>query len=75
MRPVTFSCIETLPLAPERIAEQMLDLANWTGFTGYGVLPGVKVATFEVRTPGVVGTRIKVTNPEWQASKSQHGSQ
>jgi hypothetical protein len=64
MRPITFSCTETLPLAPEDIAGQILDLANWTNFTGYGVLPGIKAAVFEVRPAGVVGTRIRVTNTD-----------
>ena len=64
MKPITFSCTQTLPLAPEEIARQILDLANWTNFTGYGVMPGIKAAEFEVRTPGVVGTRIKVTNTD-----------
>jgi hypothetical protein len=64
MKPITFSCTETLPLAPEEIAGQILDLANWSGFTGYGPLPGIKQAEFEVRTPAVVGTRIKVTNTD-----------
>ncbi len=64
MKPITFSCTETLPLAPEQIAGQILDLANWTGFTGYGPMPGIKAASFEARTPAVVGTRIKVTNTD-----------
>ena len=64
MKPITFSCAETLPLAPEDVARQILDLSNWTGFKGYGVLPGIRAAAFEVRTPGVVGTRIRVTNAD-----------
>jgi hypothetical protein len=64
MKPITFSCAETLPLAPKEIAGQILDIANWTEFKGYGVLPGIEAAVFEVRTPGVVGTRIKVTNTD-----------
>jgi hypothetical protein len=64
MKPITFTCTETLPLTPEEIAGQILDIANWPGFTGYGVLPGIKSAEFEARTPGVVGTRIKVTNTD-----------
>lgn len=64
MKPITFSCTETLLLAPEDIARQILDLAKWTDFKGYGVLPGIKSAEFEVRTPGVVGTRIWVTNTD-----------
>jgi hypothetical protein len=49
---------------PGEIASQILDLANWTSFTGYGVLPGITSAEFEVRTPDVVGTRIRVTNTD-----------
>jgi hypothetical protein len=64
MKPVTFSCAETLPLAPEDVARQILDLANWTAFRGYGVLPGIRAAEFEARPPGVVGTRIRVTNTD-----------
>jgi hypothetical protein len=64
MKPITFSCADTLPLAPEDIARQVLDLANWTGFAGYGPLPGVRAAAFEVCTPAVVGTRIRVTNTD-----------
>jgi hypothetical protein len=55
MRPITFSCADTLALSPADIAGRILDLANWTDFTGYGVLPGIRAAEFEVRTPGVVG--------------------
>lgn len=64
MKPITFSCTETLALAPEDIAGQILDLAKWSDFKGYGVLPGIKTAEFEVRTPGVIGTRIRVTNTD-----------
>lgn len=62
MKPITFSCQETLPLAPEEIAGQILDLAKWPDFHGYGPLPGIKAAEFEIRTDGIVGTRIRVTN-------------
>lgn len=64
MKPITFSCEETLGQTPEQIAGQILDLAKWPEFTGYGVLPGIKSAEFEVRTPGIVGTRIRVTNTD-----------
>jgi hypothetical protein len=64
MKPITFSCEETLGMPPERIAEQILDLTRWPDFRGYGVLPGIKAAEFEARTPEVVGTRIRVTNTD-----------
>ncbi|MEQ8785300.1 MAG: SRPBCC family protein [Pirellulaceae bacterium] len=62
MSPIQFSCRQTLDLSPEEIAEQILDLDRWPEFTGYGPLPGIKSAAFEVRTPAVVGTRIRVKN-------------
>ena len=64
MDPITFTCKETLLLAPEDIARQILDLTKWPDFRGYGPIPGIKVAEFEVQTPGIVGSRIRVTNQD-----------
>ena len=64
MKPISFSCEETLAVPPERIAEQILDLDRWPGFEGYGPLPGIRAAEFEVRTPEVVGSRIRVTDTD-----------
>ena len=65
MKPITFSCEETLAMPPER-HRRADPRPRPTGPTsrGYGVLPGIKAAEFEVRTPGVVGTRIRVTNTD-----------
>ena len=62
MKPITFTCEETLPLAPEDIARQILDLTKWPDFHGYGPIPGIKVAEFAIPTPGVVGSRTRVTS-------------
>src|SRR6516165_10332379 len=62
MKPITFTCDETLSLAPEDIARQILDLTKWHDFHGYGPIPGIKAAEFDVQTPSVVGTRFRVTN-------------
>jgi hypothetical protein len=62
MKPIIFRCEETLPVAPEDIARQILDLTKWPDFHGYGPIPGIKVAEFDVQTPCIVGTRIRVTN-------------
>ena len=64
MKPITFSCEETLGIPPEQIAEQILDVSRWSGFQGYGVLPGIKTAEFEFRTPEVVGSRIRVIDTD-----------
>jgi hypothetical protein len=62
MTPINFSCEITLPLAPDGIARQILDLTKWPDFHGYGPIPGIKAAVFNVQTPGIIGTRIRVTN-------------
>jgi hypothetical protein len=62
MKPITFRCEETLPLAPEDVARQILDLTKWPDFHGYGPIPGIKMAEFALQTPGVVGSRIRVTS-------------
>jgi hypothetical protein len=62
MKPITFACHETLPLAPKEIAEQILEVAKWPDFRGYGPIPGINSAEFETRTPNIIGTRIRVTN-------------
>ena len=62
--PVTFSCTETLKSTPEEIGRQILNVANWPDFGGYAFLPGIEVAEFEVETPDVVGSRIRVKNTD-----------
>jgi hypothetical protein len=64
VRPITFTCRETLALGPADIAAQILDLTRWPGFAGYGPLPGIASAEFQARTLEVVGSRIKVTNTD-----------
>ncbi|MDZ4779429.1 MAG: SRPBCC family protein [Planctomycetia bacterium] len=61
---MTFACRANFRQPPEEIAAQILDLAKWPEFTGYAFLPGIRQAEFEVRTPEVVGTRIRVTNTD-----------
>ncbi len=40
MKPITFACTDTIPLAPQDIARQILDVAKWSDFRGYGPIPG-----------------------------------
>lgn len=64
MKPISFSCHETVALAPDDIARQILDVTKWLDFKGFGPIPGIKTAEFEVRTPDIVGSRIQVTNTD-----------
>jgi hypothetical protein len=58
MKPITFSCEEILPLAPEDIARQILDLTKWPDFRGYGPIPGIKAAEFGFQSPGFLNRAI-----------------
>lgn len=64
MRPITFTCEETVSITPGDILRQILDPACWPDFTGFGVIPGIRAAQLEVQTPGIVGTRFRVTNTD-----------
>jgi hypothetical protein len=64
LKPITFACEDTLDMLPEQIAEQILDISQWSSFQGYGVLPGITTAEFEIRTPEIVGSRIRVLNTD-----------
>lgn len=62
MKPIVFSCTEILPFTPEEVVRQILDVSNWPKFHGYGPIPGIQVAEYEIRTPEIVGSRIRVVN-------------
>jgi hypothetical protein len=64
MKPIVFSCKKTLDLAPEEIAGKILDVTEWPNFKGFGPIPGIKVAEFEIRVPEIVGSRIRVINTD-----------
>ena len=62
MTPVTFKCEAVLPHTGDAIAAQILDVAKWSEFPGCWPLPGIQSAEFQLRTPGIVGSQIKVVN-------------
>jgi Polyketide cyclase / dehydrase and lipid transport len=64
VKPINFSCEETLDISPDEIAQKILDVANWPDFKGIAMLPEIKVAEFEVMTPDIVGSRIRVINTD-----------
>jgi hypothetical protein len=67
MKPIRFVCTATLPISAERIAAEILDVAKWPGFRGYGPIPGIESAEFDVQTADVVGSRIRVKNRDGSA--------
>lgn len=64
MKPIKFISYATLQLTPGEIARQILDLDKWREFPGWGLLPSIRSAEFEVKTPEIVGTRIRVVNSD-----------
>lgn len=64
MRPIEIKVIGELDKSPAEICSQVLDTSRWSEFTGYSILPGVKQAHFEVKTPMLVGSRIRVQNTD-----------
>lgn len=62
MKAIRFACEDILPLPSEAIARQILDLTRWPDFHGYGPIPGIHSAQFDVQTPQIIGTRIRVLN-------------
>ncbi|MBK7878205.1 MAG: SRPBCC family protein [Planctomycetes bacterium] len=60
--PIRVRVVRELRRTPAQVGEALLQLENWPAFRGYGPLPGIRAARFRVRTEGVVGTQIAVTN-------------
>ncbi len=71
MKPITFCCRETIRIAADDVVARILDVEQWPDFQGYGLLPGIQRAEFEVRTAEVVGTRIRVTNTDGSSHVEQ----
>jgi hypothetical protein len=71
LKPINFAWEETIGILPEQIAQQILDISRWSGFQGYAVPPGIKAAEFEIRTPEIVGSRIRVTNTDGSSHREE----
>jgi hypothetical protein len=63
-KPVEFRSMAVIPRTPEEIAAQILDVAAWQTFRGYGPIPAIERAEFLVQTAEVVGSRIQVRNTD-----------
>ncbi|MCA9245308.1 MAG: hypothetical protein KDA32_15235 [Phycisphaerales bacterium] len=60
--PITFECRHQTTVSLAEIVDNILVLENWTTFTGWGPLPGIRAATFDSRTPELVGTKFRVVS-------------
>jgi hypothetical protein len=64
MTPITFSLSRLLPYPAQAICAQVANVATWSTFKGYGMMPGIQNAEYETQTPGMVGSRIRVRNTD-----------
>ncbi len=64
MNPVEIQISGVVSQSPHEICEEFLNLRRWPEFKGYSILPGIKKAEFEVKTPAVVGSIIRVQNTD-----------
>lgn len=62
MRPLSFVCEQDIPKSAEDIAAEIANMDRWSEFNGYGPMPGIEHAEYEMRTDDMVGSRIQVRN-------------
>ncbi|MGD9791332.1 MAG: hypothetical protein AB7Q00_10520 [Phycisphaerales bacterium] len=62
LAPVCFACRRRSRTTLQEIADAILDLENWSSFTGWGPLPGIRSARFVTRSVEFVGTVFAVTD-------------
>lgn len=64
MKPVTFECARVIPRSAGEICAAIADVERWSEFGGYGFLPGIEQAVYDIRTADMVGSRIRVRNTD-----------
>lgn len=64
MKPIEVKIAGRVHKTPQEISTEILDTQRWPEFTGYAFLPGIEEAHFEIQTPDIVGSRIKVRNTD-----------
>lgn len=64
MNPIDIELTGIVRQSSQEICEEFLNLRRWPEFKGYSFLPGIKKAEFEVKTPAVVGSIIRVQNTD-----------
>ena len=64
MKPIEIKITGHIQKTSLEICEGILDIERWSEFKGYSILPGITSAQFEVRTPEITGSKIKVKNTD-----------
>jgi hypothetical protein len=64
MKPIEIKITGCTRKSSQVICLEFLDTDRWSVFEGYFILPGIEKAHFEMRTPALVGSKIKVQNKD-----------
>lgn len=64
MKPIEIKITGQFQKSSAEICTEILDTERWSEFEGYSILPGIKSAHFEMKTPEFVGSRIIVQNTD-----------
>jgi hypothetical protein len=62
MKPIEFHITRRTLKSSRDLCAEFLNTARWSEFSGYGILPGIANAQFELLTKDIVGSRIQVKN-------------
>ena len=62
--PISFYCEAELKVSGQTIFDGIRDVQQWTSFSGYGFLPGIKQARYHELLEGMVGSIIHVENTD-----------
>ena len=62
MKPIEVKITGQVHKSSQEICTETLDTDRWSEFKGYAILPGIKEAHFESKTPEFIGSRIRVHN-------------
>lgn len=62
--PITFALTHLIPKPAAQICAEVADVTRWREFTGYGILPGIERAVYEVRTENMIGSRVRAHNTD-----------
>jgi len=71
MKPIEIKITGHSQKSSQVMCMELLDTDHWPEFEGYSILPGIKQAHFETKTPGWVGSRIKVQNTDGSSHVEQ----
>ena len=64
MNPIEIKIQGHTKRSTQEICAEFLDTNRWSDFKGYSILPGIQSASFEIKTPNLAGSRIKVKNTD-----------